>query len=99
MHVTFPPSAPGYRGWNLTVGFAAWANGKDIDCAISAEALQDHFGAASPDASDLLGAVNQHRDEIERVARNLLHTLHTGQLLLHSGHFRFALDDRAGGES
>ncbi|MEM5371430.1 DUF1488 domain-containing protein [Paraburkholderia azotifigens] len=95
MRITFPASAPEYRGWNLTVGFPARVDGQDVDCAISAEALEDHFGAPSPGATDLLDAFNAHRPEIEQAARRLLHTVHTTDLLLHSGHFRFPLDGPA----
>lgn len=90
MHITFPHSTPEYRGSNLTVGFEAQVNGKNIDCAISAEALEDHFGAASVSSADLLNAFNLHRTEIQDTARHLLHIVDTKSLLLHSGHFRFA---------
>lgn len=89
MRIAFSSSAPEYRDWNLTVGFPAIVDGRAVDCAISAEALEDHFGAASCSASDLLQAFSRHRDEIEAVARQLLHETHTKELLLHSGHFRF----------
>ncbi|MDR6203939.1 DUF1488 family protein [Paraburkholderia graminis] len=89
MRITFPPTAPEYRGSDLTVGFGARIDGKSIDCAISAEALEDHFGARSPSSADLLNAFNHHRTEIQNTARELLHLVDTNQLLLHSGHFRF----------
>ena len=95
MCVTFPATAPEYRGWNLTVAFPARVDGREVDCTVSAEALEDHFGAASPGATDLLEAFNAHRPEIERTAHSLLRTLRTNELRLHSGHFRFALDDPA----
>lgn len=94
MHITFPRTTPTYRGSNLTVGFDARVDGKNIDCAISAEALEDHFGAASSSAADLLKAFNRHRAEIENTARNLLHLVDTRQLLLHSGHFRVNANGR-----
>ncbi|MFM0511703.1 DUF1488 domain-containing protein [Paraburkholderia sp. RL17-373-BIF-A] len=95
MRITFPHTTPEYRGSNLTVGFDAQVDGKSIDCAISAEALEDHFGAASPSSTDLLDAFNHHRAEIENTARNLLHVVDTKQLLLHSGHFRVSLSGRS----
>jgi|ERR1700693_3077601 hypothetical protein len=97
MHVTFPSLPPEYRGWNLTVGFATRVDGKDIDCAVSAEALEDHFGAASSSEADLLDAFNRHRLQIERMARNLLREVHTKELILRSGHFRFESDGGLGG--
>ncbi|CAN7783016.1 DUF1488 domain-containing protein [Caballeronia sp. LjRoot34] len=96
MHITFPSLPPEYRGWNLTVGFATRVDGEDIDCAVSAEALEDHFGAASSSAADLLDAFNQHRSQIERMARNLLREVHTKELLMRSGHFRFESERRLG---
>jgi hypothetical protein len=95
MRITFPPTAPEFRGSDLTIGFDARVDGKSIDCAISAEALEDHFGAASPSATDLLAAFTRHRAEIERTARDLLHLVETKQLLLHSGHFRFKSSGRS----
>ncbi|MBB5495987.1 DUF1488 domain-containing protein [Paraburkholderia sp. MM5384-R2] len=94
MRITFPPTAPEYRGSNLTIGFDACVDGKSIDCAISAEALEDHFGAKSPSSADLLNAFTRHRSEIQNIARDLLHLVDTKQLLLHSGHFRFRLGAR-----
>jgi hypothetical protein len=95
MRITFSHTAPDYRGSNLTVGFEAQVDGKSIDCAISAEALEDHFGAASLSSTDLLNAFNHHRAEIENTARKLLHLVDTKQLLLHSGHFRFHFSGRS----
>lgn len=89
MRITFPLTAPEYRGSDLTVGFDARVDGRSIDCAISAEALEDHFGARSPASADLLDAFNRHRAEIQNTARDLLHLVETNELLLHSGHFRF----------
>ncbi|CAN7795550.1 DUF1488 domain-containing protein [Caballeronia sp. LjRoot34] len=97
MQITFPSLPPEYRGWNLTVGFATRVDGKDIDCAVSAEALEDHFGATSSSSTDLLDAFNRHRSQIERMARNLLREVHTKELLLRSGHFRFEADRTLGG--
>jgi Protein of unknown function (DUF1488) len=89
MRIAFSSSAPEFRGWNLTVAFPAIVNGHAVDCAITAEALEDHFGAASCSASDLLEAFRAHRKEIERVAHDLLQNTQTKELILHSGHFRY----------
>jgi hypothetical protein len=88
MRVTFLPDGPEYRAGNLTVGFAARIDGENIDCAISAEALEDHFGAASLSASDLIGAFTRHRAAIENAAADLLTVMPTKRLLLRSGYFR-----------
>ncbi len=89
MRIEFGHSVPQYRGWNLTVGFPASVDGKAVDCAISLEALEDHFGAASIAQADAVEAFLLHRKTIERVARRLLRATATRQLLLHSGHFRY----------
>ncbi|MFP6558750.1 DUF1488 domain-containing protein [Paraburkholderia sp. B3] len=53
MNIRFLPDAPVYRDSNLTVVFAALVDGARVPCAISVEALEDHFGAPplSRDAS------------------------------------------------
>ncbi len=89
MRITFPSEPPQYRGWNLTVGFVAQLDGQAVDCAVSAEALEDHFGAPSSCETDLLAAFSLNRSTIERVARRMLHATGTRHLLLRSGHFRF----------
>lgn len=94
MRITFPPTPPVFRGSDLTVAFVACVDGKNVDCAISAEALEDHFGARSPSSADLLNAFRRHRTEIQNTARDLLDQVDTHQLRLHSGHFRFRPDTR-----
>lgn len=89
MRIEFERGAPQYRGWNMTVGFPARVDGVPVDCSISIEALEDHFGAASIAQADTVGAFLLHRKAIERVARRMLRATATRQLLLHSGHFRY----------
>jgi hypothetical protein len=60
-----------------------------VQCAISAEALEDHFGAASLREEDLLAAFESNRRRIEHAARNLLNEIGAKPVLLHSGYFRF----------
>ena len=58
----------------MTVSFIIKINGQDIHCAISAEALQDHFGARSS-GPNLVAIFQTHRTEIESVAkRKFAHT-------------------------
>ena len=52
MDIRFLPDAPDYRDANLTVEFAAIVDGRRVPCAISVEALEDHFGAQSYDTAD-----------------------------------------------
>jgi hypothetical protein len=44
MRITFPDDAPGFDGSSLTVQFTARVDGEPVICAITAEALEDHFG-------------------------------------------------------
>ena len=89
MDITFPNAPPEFRGWNLTVGFVATVGDRYVDCAISAEALEDHFGAASPDPGELLAAFDRHRGAIEHAARRVLSVSDTSEILLRSGYLRF----------
>ena len=57
---------------------------------ITAEALEDHFGARSCRSDDLLSAFKVHRGDIEDVARTLFEQTGSKEITLHSGHFRFA---------
>jgi hypothetical protein len=60
-----------------------------VQCAITAEALEDHFGAESLREDDVQKAFEAHRHTIESAARKLLQELGNKPVLLHSGFFRF----------
>jgi hypothetical protein len=51
-----------------TVAFPANINGVEQVCEISADALQDHFGATSNLGFDLVEAFENNRASIERMA-------------------------------
>lgn len=51
MNIRFLPDAPDYRSTNLTIEFAALVDGRRVPCAISVEALEDHFGAQTYDST------------------------------------------------
>lgn len=89
MHITFPHERPQYCGPDLVLSFPALVNGERIQCAITAEALEDHFSAASPREDDLVGAFDAHRAAIEQAARRMLTEVGGKPVLLHSGYFRF----------
>jgi hypothetical protein len=79
---------PGVYTQNTTVSFPAQINGVDEVCEITMEALQDHFGAKSANAVDLLSAFGTNRAAIEAVARvNLPQRILTGRCLLVSADF------------
>jgi hypothetical protein len=60
-----------------------------VQCAITAEALEDHFGAPSLREDDLIEAFDAHRLPIEEAARNLLNEVGAKPVMMHSGYFRF----------
>ncbi|WP_233867420.1 DUF1488 domain-containing protein [Paraburkholderia adhaesiva] len=90
MQIIFPNEVPEYSGGELTLAFPAMVDGKRVECTITAEALEDHFGAASPRAEDMLHAFDSHRERIEAVARRLLSDTRAQCLVLRSGYVRFA---------
>ncbi|MBM2770032.1 DUF1488 domain-containing protein [Burkholderia anthina] len=89
MQISFPVEQPTYCGLDLALAFPALVEGRRVRCAITAEALEDHFRAASPREQDLVDAFARHRPSIERAARCLLEEVGGRPILLHSGYFRF----------
>jgi Protein of unknown function (DUF1488) len=89
MHITFPREPVQYCGRTLVLEFTARVDGERIQCAITVEALEDHFGAESLREADALGAFNAHRQAIESAARTLLNEIGKKPVLLRSGYFRF----------
>jgi hypothetical protein len=89
MKIHFPHERPEYRARDLVVVFPAEVDGTRIECAITAEALEDHFGARSLREDDLNAAFDAHRHQIHEAARNLLKEVGPKPLMMHSGYFRF----------
>jgi hypothetical protein len=87
MEIRFPADAPAYRDSNLTVVFPALVDGEPVPCAISVEALEDHFGAHTEDLEGWMRAFDAGRPCIEAVAREHLQISHGTPVLLKSGHF------------
>ena len=87
MEIRFPADAPAYRDSNLTVVFPALVDGEPVPCAISVEALEDHFGAYSEDQEGWMRAFDAGRPRIEAVAREHLQISNGSPVLLKSGHF------------
>lgn len=87
MEIRFPADAPAYRDSNLTVVFPALVDGETVPCAISVEALEDHFGAYSEDLEGWMRAFDAGRQRIEAVAREHLQISNGTPVLLKSGHF------------
>lgn len=85
--IHFPQTEPLYTP-NTTVAFEVVVDGVRATCEISEEALQDHFGAVSRSAAELVRAFKEHRAAIEAVGRfRLPGCLASGRGLLVSGDF------------
>ncbi|MBB1631091.1 DUF1488 domain-containing protein [Cupriavidus sp. UME77] len=89
--IVFAKTIPSYRPADLCLECAASVDGIPASYAITAEALEDHFGARSYRPDDLIQAFEGHREDIECVARQLFEMTAAHHIVLHSGHFRFAL--------
>jgi hypothetical protein len=89
MKIRFPEELPEYCARDLVVAFPAEVDGARVQCAITAEALEDHFGAASLREDDLIAAFNSNRHPIEHAARRLFNEIGAKPVLMHSGYFRF----------
>jgi hypothetical protein len=89
MQITFLNEDPEYSGRELTLAFIALVDGERVQCTITAEALEDHFGAASPRFEDMVGAFATHRTRIEAAARRLLSETNAQCVVLRSGYVRF----------
>jgi hypothetical protein len=89
MQILFPKESPEYSGRELTLAFPAVIDGERVECVITAEALEDHFGAASPRLEDMVEAFDEHRARIEAATRRLLSETRAQCLVLRSGYVRF----------
>jgi hypothetical protein len=88
MHITFSDDKPFFDGANLTLSFMARVDGEEVACTITAEALEDHFGADSPLESSLMAAFEKGRDRIRSVCAEALDQNGGDGVVLHSGLFR-----------
>jgi len=88
--IEFPDITPAYCPAGPSLQCAARVDGKPATYEVTAEALEDHFGARSYLYEDLVKAFYAHRSAIEGVARSLFEVTGAHSIVLHSGHFRFA---------
>ena len=88
MKITFSEAAPEFDGANLKLRFIANVDGEAVECAITAEALEDHFGAKSPQDDELLRAFERGRARIRSVCAEALEHNDGASVELHSGLFR-----------
>ncbi|CAB3772764.1 DUF1488 domain-containing protein [Paraburkholderia humisilvae] len=88
MEITFSDDTTSFDGSNLVLRFTAYVDRRPVECAISAEALEDHFGAASPLEDDLQRAFTRGRERIHSVCATALEQNDGASVELHSGLFR-----------
>lgn len=88
MHITFPDEQPAFDGSSLSVRFMARVDGEAVVCSITAEALEDHFGADSALEATLIAAFEHGRGRIRSVCAEALDLSDGGGVVLHSGLFR-----------
>jgi hypothetical protein len=88
MKVNFADEAPQYDGANLLVNFVAQVDGAPVLCSITAEALEDHFGADSALEAAVLRAFEKGRTRIHPVCVKALSASGGAPVVLHSGFFR-----------
>lgn len=88
VRVTFAEDAPAFDGAQMVVRFVANVDGVPLSCAITAEALEDHFGAGSTLEAELLRAYADGRDRIHAVCRRAIEDSQGAAVVLRSGLFR-----------
>ena len=90
MHIRFSDDAPAYDGDDLALHFIALIDAQPVVCSITAEALEDHFGADSAREDDLLPAFERGRARIRAVCAEALDRNGGESVVLRSGLFRVA---------
>ncbi|CAM2156969.1 MULTISPECIES: DUF1488 domain-containing protein [Paraburkholderia] len=89
MNIHYRNDAPQFDGANLLMHFVAEVDGELLDCAITAEALEDHFGAESALEGPLQDAYARGRARIRTVCSEAIEQT-GGSVVLHSGRFRMS---------
>ncbi|MFH5251687.1 DUF1488 domain-containing protein [Burkholderia semiarida] len=85
--VTLTDEPPAFDGAALQMRFVVEVSGVPHDCAITVEALEDHFGARSALEADLRDAFERGRARIEAACADVLAS-GNHDVVLHSGYFR-----------
>jgi hypothetical protein len=87
MNIHYSNDPPQFDGANLQLHFVAEVDGEALDCAITAEALEDHFGAQSALEGPLREAFARGQSRIHAVCSRAIEQ-RGGAVVLHSGRFR-----------
>lgn len=90
MDIYFPDDPPRFSGSPPEVRFTVLVDGKPVHCAVSAEALHDHFAAEGPFEDALLLSFQHGRRRIFTICRIALERNAGHAVVLRSGLFRFA---------
>jgi len=85
--VTLTDEPPTFDGAALQLRFVVDVDGVPQACAITVEALEDHFGARSALEADLRDAFEHGRARIEAACADVLAS-GNHDVVLHSGYFR-----------
>ncbi|NTZ09202.1 DUF1488 domain-containing protein [Burkholderia metallica] len=85
--VTLTGVPPTFDGAALQLRFIVEVDGAPQTCAITVEALEDHFGAPSALEADLRDAFERGRARIEAACADVLAS-GNHDVVLHSGYFR-----------
>lgn len=88
--IVFPDTEPSYCPAGPRLQCLVQIDGNHATYEVTAEALEEHFGARSYLCEDLMPAFLHHRKTIEGVARGVFEMTGARNIVLHSGHFRFA---------
>ncbi|PLZ02803.1 DUF1488 domain-containing protein [Burkholderia sp. WAC0059] len=87
MQVHFPEESPVFDGASMLMRFVVHLDGEPVVCAITVEALEDHFGARSALEAMLCGAFERGRESIRAACEDAIRET-GGSVVLHSGQFR-----------
>ena len=87
IQVKFPDEPPVFDGANMLMRFVVDLDGEPVVCAITAEALEDHFGAESALEASLRDAFERGRQRICAACTDAIRDT-GGSVVLHSGRFR-----------
>ncbi len=77
--LTFGASAARYDSTREAVTFTGEALAHEVECSVSREALEDHFGADNLDRAGRLEAFHKNRSEIEGMIRTMYLTWPVGK--------------------
>jgi hypothetical protein len=87
MIIHYADNALTFDGSSMRMHFVVECDGELLSCAITAEALEDHFGAESALEAALREAFERGRSRILAVCADAIKET-GGSVVLHSGSFR-----------